>query len=727
MIITKRALYSFSALLIGFVSAMGCTTENETLSAPAAELIELIDQRVYDAAAELGAKQVLEHPDDAALHGVYAISLMYNTDIKNALQLSMEYVTRWPNDPWVQVAYGYVILKKDQTQEALAAAARARELAPDDPDIAIYVMDIYSAANRREQAVALADSFISRGRATVGLRLKKASVLWEMAELPGINDSTAAVIAQQELDHALAETPPSAAAYFMAGERSRRDRRPADAYAMLERAVELSPHSNPIRQVYWRSIGALGDISAEEKQSIIRADMEVYLDLRQHAVGARFIVANQLKALRDSDQFTTMWDLIEREHAGTWQAEQVAFDRAILEAETALKTAATHSDSTAAKQQLRDKLYLITEMPGVNSLVQIRMYGYLFHLLLQDSTTSAEELLSVFERIEEHFLSSDNASMRHVELPVALAERGSRLDYAEQLARSGLEPLQNELIEIREYFTASGFASFLDHITSSYHATIGWVLFHKGEIAEAKIELEKAHEAMNTAVTPPYRLGRIAEAEGDIEAAESWYAIGRGRENLIWHNPLSSQALQRLYLINNESLDGFEEYMTVIDERDVARRRAKVESDRIVQPESLPDFEHEWLNGGRFSSESLKGKIAVINFWGVWCGPCVREAPEIQEFAENFRDHPDVVFLTVSNDNNPDTTRDFMKEKEYDFPVMINHGLSRMTNIRRWPTTLFVDREGQIVFIFEGATHRLVDEYTWRVEALLDFPYEIGI
>jgi thiol-disulfide isomerase/thioredoxin len=665
------------------------------------------------------------------LHALYAISLRkvwLGSSAFEALGLSKEYVARWPDDPWVQVAHGYVILSENRRDEALAAAARARELAPDDADIAGYVMDIYTATNRREQAVALADSFIAGGRATVGLRLRKASVLWQMAELPGISNTTAAVIAQQELDHALAETPPSAAAYFMAGERSRRDRRPADAFALLERAVELSPHSNPIRQAYWRSIGALPDISAEEKQAMIRADMDVYLDLRQHSVGARFTVANQLNALRDTDELTTMWDLIEREHAGTWQAGQAAFDRARLEAESALKMAATQTDSLAAKQQLYNKLYLITEMPGVNSgFVLIRVYNYLFHLLLQDSSTSADELLSVFEHMEEMgYHDWPSASVRHVELPLALAERGSRLDYAEQLARTGLEPLESEFIEISEYLTASQFANFLDQVTSTYHATIGWVLFHKGEIAEAKIELEKAYEAVNTSATPPYRLGRIAEAEGDIEAAESWYVKGRGRENLIWHNPLSSKALQRLYLINNESLDGFEEYLTAIDERDVARRRAKVASDRIAQPGPLPDFEHEWLNGGRFSSESLKGKIAVINFWGVWCGPCVREAPEIQQFAGNFRDHPDVVFLTVSSDNNPDTTRDFMKEKEYDFPVLINQGLSRMTNIRRWPTTLFVDREGQIVFIFEGATHRLVDEYTWRVEALLGFTDEAG-
>jgi hypothetical protein len=59
-----------------------------------------------------------------------------------------------------------------------------------------------------------------------------------------------------------------------------------------------------------------------------------------------------------------------------------------------------------------------------------------------------------------------------------------------------------------------------------------------------------------------------------------------------------------------------------------------------------------------------------------------------------------------------------MAEKGYDFPVIVDEGLGRMTNLSVIPTTLFVDRDGRVVFRF-GFSPRLVDEYTWRVEALL--------
>lgn len=40
------------------------------------------------------------------------------------------------------------------------------------------------------------------------------------------------------------------------------------------------------------------------------------------------------------------------------------------------------------------------------------------------------------------------------------------------------------------------------------------------------------------------------------------------------------------------------------------------------------------LAGGSFDSRTLVGQVAVINFRGTWCGPCVKELPELQLFWE---------------------------------------------------------------------------------------------
>ena len=45
------------------------------------------------------------------------------------------------------------------------------------------------------------------------------------------------------------------------------------------------------------------------------------------------------------------------------------------------------------------------------------------------------------------------------------------------------------------------------------------------------------------------------------------------------------------------------------------------------------------------------GKVTVINFWGVWCGPCVNELPHLEEIAENYADTVTVVAIHSTQDH----------------------------------------------------------------------------
>jgi len=693
-------------------------TPSPALSAAAQQLLELVELRVDDGAVELGSTLIREHPDDAALHALYAYSLSQYHGRDEALALSEQYSDRWPNDAWAQAVQGY-LLRYTRTTEALTLVERARQLAPDDPDVARLLVATYSMYPRYEQAIAVADSFIATGRANAELRMAKADAMAWLGALVTEPDTTLRSRADQEYAAVREKWPDHPGAYLVTGRRMLRERRPAEALPLLERAVKLSPRSNSIRLAYWDALSARSDIGAEEKRSLIHADMEAYLETRDHAVGARLAVAQHLHRTQDFDRLVPLWDSIEQEHAGTWEAARVAFLRAWLSADSTYKRVTSAADSILVHRRVVDEMRRVLEMPGINSSVRNSAKGRVFWALGADSTSSADELLRVFTELER---SRSLASRKHVTLPVLLAERGAHLELAEELARGALDAMEEEREQYEqwpEWYTVEEYAEWMDNNHFRAYSTLGWVLFHRGDVAEAKRQLEQAHDIVNTNPEAPYRLGRIAEAEGDIATAERWYTSGRGRED--WDRS-SSDALERLYRTRHGSLDGFETYLAAIDERERVRRRAKIESERFAEPEPLPEFEHEWMNGGTFSSADLKGRIAVINFWGVWCGPCVREAPEIQKFAEKFRDHPDVVFITVANDTDPETTRDFMQEKGYDFPVLFDSGLVRSAGIRGFPTTLFVDADSRIVFSHIGATLRLVEDFTIRIELMLGQP-----
>jgi thiol-disulfide isomerase/thioredoxin len=136
-------------------------------------------------------------------------------------------------------------------------------------------------------------------------------------------------------------------------------------------------------------------------------------------------------------------------------------------------------------------------------------------------------------------------------------------------------------------------------------------------------------------------------------------------------------------------------------------------------PVNLPAIDLEWLDGGRMGADELEGRIVVINFWGVWCGPCVAEAPQIQQLHEKYRDDPGVVFLTINAfDPDLDKVRNWMVENDYDYPVLIDDNFATPSGVRGYPTTWFADRHGRIVFEHIGASGAVFEEFVWRVEML---------
>jgi thiol-disulfide isomerase/thioredoxin len=150
---------------------------------------------------------------------------------------------------------------------------------------------------------------------------------------------------------------------------------------------------------------------------------------------------------------------------------------------------------------------------------------------------------------------------------------------------------------------------------------------------------------------------------------------------------------------------------------------AEVAASRIKEPKSLAPFDLKTIDQRSISFDDLKGKVVVINFWGVWCGPCVKEMPEIQELATKYKSDGDVAILTFDSRDDPVTVKKFIADRKYDFPVLMADSYSE--NLRKihdgdetYPTTLFVDKKGKISFLKVGNTGNLVEEFSLRIDIL---------
>ena len=113
---------------------------------------------------------------------------------------------------------------------------------------------------------------------------------------------------------------------------------------------------------------------------------------------------------------------------------------------------------------------------------------------------------------------------------------------------------------------------------------------------------------------------------------------------------------------------------------------------------AMPEFDLTDLDGGKWSAANLKGKVAFINFWATWCGPCKRELPYVQKLREQFKDRKDVVILTLNVDDEVGQVLPFMKENKYSFPVLLGQAYAEAQGVLSIPRNWVIAVDGKVIF-----------------------------
>lgn len=116
-----------------------------------------------------------------------------------------------------------------------------------------------------------------------------------------------------------------------------------------------------------------------------------------------------------------------------------------------------------------------------------------------------------------------------------------------------------------------------------------------------------------------------------------------------------------------------------------------------------PDFSLQSTLDETISLSSLRGKIVMVNFWASWCGPCKAEMPAIQNVFSKYSG--DIVILGVNDEDTLNSIRDFEKQFELTFPLLLDStgSVTAQYEVRAYPSTFFIDRDGSIFHIVVGS------------------------
>ena len=86
------------------------------------------------------------------------------------------------------------------------------------------------------------------------------------------------------------------------------------------------------------------------------------------------------------------------------------------------------------------------------------------------------------------------------------------------------------------------------------------------------------------------------------------------------------------------------------------------------QPFAAAAIEGTSFTGKPFSLARLHGKPVFINFWGSWCAPCRREAPQLRAFTRTLGDR--AVFVGVAYESPHQKAVDFARKAGWNYPIV---------------------------------------------------------
>lgn len=146
------------------------------------------------------------------------------------------------------------------------------------------------------------------------------------------------------------------------------------------------------------------------------------------------------------------------------------------------------------------------------------------------------------------------------------------------------------------------------------------------------------------------------------------------------------------------------------------RKLRAQQADPNMNATSAIEFTLSSVDGAKLNLATLKGKVVVFDFWATWCGPCRAQHPLYEKVKERFRGNDAVVFLSINTDEEKEAVKPFLEEEKWKDRVYFEDGLSKALQISSIPTTIVLDRKGQVFSRMNGfVPHRFVDMLSERI------------
>ena len=111
-------------------------------------------------------------------------------------------------------------------------------------------------------------------------------------------------------------------------------------------------------------------------------------------------------------------------------------------------------------------------------------------------------------------------------------------------------------------------------------------------------------------------------------------------------------------------------------------------------------------DGSEKSLGGFRNKVLVVNFWATWCGPCVKEMPELSAMQTELADRK-ISFIGIGIDS-PDALAEFAQKYKISYPLFVAGmaGTQLSTELGNkaggLPFTVLINKAGVVVKTYRG-------------------------
>jgi len=109
------------------------------------------------------------------------------------------------------------------------------------------------------------------------------------------------------------------------------------------------------------------------------------------------------------------------------------------------------------------------------------------------------------------------------------------------------------------------------------------------------------------------------------------------------------------------------------------------------------ELEATAIDGSTIDLKKMRGKVVLLDFWAIWCGPCLKEIPNVKAVYTKFHERGFEI-IGISLDENSEALARFTKAQGMSWPQYLdeNKKVSQRFEIDGVPTMWLLNKQGVI-------------------------------